>query len=89
MWSTIAMSISTDPSNKPKQLVTSPTGACYMLNCEKDYLYGLLNSGEIESYMDGRSRKVVIASIERHIARRLKASKQFQRARYPVRTASA
>jgi excisionase family DNA binding protein len=68
-----------------RQLVTSVAGACHALSCGRDRLYSLLGSGEIESYTDGRSRKIVVASIESYIARRLEASKQFERARYPAR----
>jgi excisionase family DNA binding protein len=68
-----------------RRLVTNVDEACAMLDCSKDKLYGLLNSGAIESYLDGRSRKIIIASIEAHIERGLAASKQFTRARYPTR----
>jgi excisionase family DNA binding protein len=78
------MSSTTTPKES-RQLVTNVAGACCMLNCGRDKLYSLLGSGEIESYTDGRSRKIVVASIESHVARRLEASKQFERARYPVR----
>jgi len=54
----------TELSDQPKPLVTGVNGGCRMLDCSRDYLYGLLNSGEIESYLDGRARKIVIASIE-------------------------
>jgi hypothetical protein len=44
----------------------------------------LLHTGEIESYLDGRSRKVVIKSIDDYIDRQIAESKgSFQRARYP------
>ena len=76
---------STGTPKELRQLVTSVAGACCMLNCGRDRLYSLLGSGEIESYTDGRSRKIVVASIESHVARRLEASKQFERARYPAR----
>jgi excisionase family DNA binding protein len=68
-----------------RRLVTNVDDACAMLDCSKDTLYGLLSSGKIESYLDGRSRKIIIASIEAYIARRLAGSKQFTRARYPTR----
>ena len=68
-----------------RRLVTNVDDACEMLDCSKDTLYGLLNSGAIESYLEGRFRKVFIASIEAHVARRLAESKQFSRARYPTR----
>jgi excisionase family DNA binding protein len=73
---------------EPKRLVTSVNGACYALNCSRDRLYKLLNSGQIESYLDGRSRKILVASIDAYVARRLDTSKQFERARFPARDAS-
>jgi excisionase family DNA binding protein len=58
-----------------RRLVTSVGGGCEMLNCSKSKMYELLNSGTIESYLDGRSRKIIIASIEAHIERVRAASK--------------
>jgi hypothetical protein len=52
----------------------------------KDRFYQLLHTGEIESYLDGRARKVVISSVDAHIDRQIAQSKgAFQRARYPRR----
>jgi hypothetical protein len=45
-----------------------------MLDCGVTRLYELLNSNELESYLDGRSRKIVLASIHALIARRLAAA---------------
>jgi hypothetical protein len=64
--------------------ITDVIGACRRANMGKDQLYKLLNSGEIESYLDGRSRKVLIASIDAYIDRHIAESKgSFRRARYP------
>jgi hypothetical protein len=68
-----------------RRLVTNVDDACEMLDCSKTSLYELLNSGAIESYLEGRYRKIFIASLEAHVARRLAESKQFSRARYPTR----
>jgi len=40
------------------------------------YLYDLINAGEIDSFKDGKSRKITTASIKAYIARRLEASKE-------------
>jgi hypothetical protein len=64
-------------------LVVNAHGACVMLDCSLDTLYGLLNTGAIDSYLDGHARKIVVASIRAHVARRCEASKQWQRARDP------
>jgi excisionase family DNA binding protein len=68
-----------------RRLVTNVDDAAEMLDCSKATLYDLLNSGAIESYLEGRSRKIIVASIEAHIERGRAASKQFTRARYPTR----
>jgi hypothetical protein len=71
------------PPPAPHQRITNVNGACAALDCGRDRLYDLLNSGAIESYLDGRSRKVVVASIDAYIARRVEASnKRWERARY-------
>jgi hypothetical protein len=43
-----------------------------MLDCGNTRLYELLKNKELESYWDGRSRKIITASIHRYIAQRLK-----------------
>jgi excisionase family DNA binding protein len=70
------------PQIEPR--VGSPKDAQRRARVGKDRLYELLNSGEIESYLDGRSRKVVLASVDAYIDRQIaQARGQFQRARYP------
>jgi hypothetical protein len=54
-------------------LVVSPRRARQMLDCSMTRLYELINSGEIQSYRDGKSRKAVVSSIKAHIARQLEA----------------
>jgi hypothetical protein len=56
-------------------LVVRPGAARTLLgNCGTERLYGLLNSGELESFVDGRARWIVVASIHRYIANRLASS---------------
>jgi hypothetical protein len=43
-----------------------------MLACSNTRGYELLNSGELESFLDGRSRKITVESIRQYIARRMK-----------------
>jgi hypothetical protein len=70
------------PQIEPR--VTDVNGGCKRANTGKDRFYKLLHTGEIESYLDGRSRKVVIKSIDDYIDRQIAESKgPFQRARYP------
>jgi hypothetical protein len=70
------------PQIEPR--VTDINGGCQRAHCGKDRFYQLLHSGEIESYLDGRSRKVVIASIDAYIDRKIAQAKgSFERGRYP------
>ena len=66
-----------------KPLVVKPRSACLLLDCGMTYLYDgmtylydLINAGEIDSFKDGKSRKITTASIKAYIARRLEASKE-------------
>ncbi|HEX9324541.1 MAG TPA: helix-turn-helix domain-containing protein [Xanthobacteraceae bacterium] len=49
-------------------LVVKPREACKMLSCSHKKLYQLLADGELESFKDGRSRKITVTSIKRRIA---------------------
>jgi hypothetical protein len=55
-------------------LLVKPKAAWQMLGCSNTHGYKLLAAGEIESFCDGRARKIVVASIHRFIARRLAES---------------
>jgi len=46
-----------------------------MLDCGHTYLYQLINAGELDSYCDGKSRKITVASIEARIRRKLQEAK--------------
>jgi excisionase family DNA binding protein len=50
-------------------LVVSPKAACRMLACSLTRLYELLNSKEIQSYRDGKSRRILVASLKSYVAR--------------------
>jgi hypothetical protein len=52
-------------------LVVKPKGARRMFNCGNTRLYELLAAGELDSFLDGRSRKITVDSIRRYIARQL------------------
>src|SRR5262245_35771877 len=67
-------------------LVVSPRKAWEMLNCSNDHGYRLLAAGELESFLDGRLRKVTVASINSFIQRRIAASAgQVRRSPQPLR----
>jgi uncharacterized membrane-anchored protein len=52
-------------------LIVKPREARRMLACGNTRLYELLAADELESFLDGRSRKITVESIRRYIARRL------------------
>ena len=56
--------------NEP--LVVSPRRARQMLDLGNTRFYQVLP--ELDSYLDGRSRKITVASIKSYIARRVAAS---------------
>jgi hypothetical protein len=68
------MSIPSTGLSDDERLVVSPRRARHMLDCGVTRLYDLLNAGEIESFLDGRSRKITVASIQAYIQRRLAAA---------------
>jgi hypothetical protein len=60
-------------------LVVKPRQARLMLSCSHKKLYKLLATGELESFRDGGSRKITVASIERRIARLLAGGANLKR----------
>lgn len=46
-----------------KPLLCSPKEAMTMLAVSHQKLYELMNSGELQSYLEGRSRKILISSV--------------------------
>jgi excisionase family DNA binding protein len=56
------------------RLAVKPRTACNMLDVGMTRLYELLNSGELVSYTDGKSRKITVASIHEYVRRRIEAS---------------
>jgi hypothetical protein len=77
-------------------LLVRPRDAWRMLGCGNTRGYALLNAGELESFLDGRSRKITVESIHGYITRKLDAAGQTDTAvprqrrrgrppKYPVR----
>jgi excisionase family DNA binding protein len=58
-------------ANDLDPLVVRPKVAWKMLACGNTRGYELLAAGELESYKDGRSRKITVASIKAFVARRI------------------
>jgi hypothetical protein len=52
-------------------LVVKPRVAWKMLACSNTRGYELLAAGKLDSFLDGRSRKITVASIRRYIEQRL------------------
>jgi hypothetical protein len=55
-------------------LVVKPKVAWKMLACSNTRGYELLTAGELDSFRDGRSRKITVESIRRYIARHLSSN---------------
>jgi len=56
---------------RDEAIVVSPRRAQQMLDVGHSRLYELLSQGELQSYKDGKSRKIVVASIRGYVARKL------------------
>jgi excisionase family DNA binding protein len=55
-------------------LVVKPREAAQMLRCSRKRVYQLLADKELDSFKDGRSRKITVVSIENYISRGMNAS---------------
>jgi hypothetical protein len=70
---TLSTSATTRSVSDPTPLVVKPKRAWVMLDCSNTRGYELLASGELDSFLDGRSRKITVESIHRYVSRRLGA----------------
>ena len=63
------------PSNSAddqlEPFVVRPRVAWRLLDCGNAYGYRLIARGELDSYRDGRARKITVESIRRYIKRQL------------------
>jgi excisionase family DNA binding protein len=57
--------------NDLEPLAVSPKQACRLLAIGNTRLYELIATGELATYLDGRSRRIVLQSIRERIARLL------------------
>ena len=55
-------------------LAVPPAQAAHMLGLGLSYTYGLMRTGELDSYQEGRARRVTVASIHKLVERRLRES---------------
>jgi hypothetical protein len=60
-----------NPTPSIAPLLVKPRAAWKMLACGNTRGYELLAAGELESFLDGRSRKITVASIHRYIEKHL------------------
>jgi excisionase family DNA binding protein len=61
-------------SKDSEPLVVKATRACQMLCCGRTHLYKLISEKELDSFLDGGSRKITVESIHRYVARQLAAA---------------
>jgi excisionase family DNA binding protein len=61
-------------NNHLEPLAVSPRQACVLLGVGNTRLYQLIGSGELETYLDGRARRITMDSIRRRIARLVAAA---------------
>jgi hypothetical protein len=59
------------PDHDVEPLVVSPKVAWRLLGCGNTRGYELIAGGELESYKEGKSRRITMASIRAHIDRKL------------------
>jgi hypothetical protein len=69
------MSTHSTELGKDEPLVVSPRRARSMLDCGNTRLYELIAAHELETFKDGKSRKITVKSIKAYIARRIEASR--------------
>jgi hypothetical protein len=74
-----------------KPLVVGMAKAKKALDCGHDTIYDLIKAGELDSFLEGKFRKITMASIERHIEKRLAAGGKWdmRKVRKPRRSQSA
>ena len=83
------MSICSTGLGDSEPLVVSPKRGCQMLDCSMTRFYELLNTGQIQSYREGKSRKAIVASIKAHVARQLEQEAKKEPASWTERATSA
>lgn len=64
-----------------ESLVVSPRRAAQMLDCGRTRLYELIANRELTSFLDGRSRKITVASIHEYVQCRVEEQEQKSHAR--------
>jgi hypothetical protein len=70
-------------------LAVTPRVAKLMIGCGTTRLYDLMNHGELESYRDGKSRKILVTSLRDYVGRRLAAEKNKEKSSWTDRATEA
>ncbi len=70
-------------------LAVTPRVAKRMLGCGTTRLYDLLNRGELQSFRDGKARRIVVASLRDYVSRRLAAERYAGKPGWTDRATSA
>jgi excisionase family DNA binding protein len=65
-----------------RPIVASVNETMATLKIGREKIYQLLNAGELESYREGGSRKILWRSIEAYVERRLKQEAERPRGRH-------
>jgi excisionase family DNA binding protein len=60
-------------------MVATPNQAIQRLQISRATLYELINNGDLESYTEGRSRRILVQSMDHYIQRRLRLSSRSLR----------
>jgi excisionase family DNA binding protein len=69
--------------NQLEPLAVTPRQACVLLSVCNTRLYELIRDGELESYLDGRSRRITMHSIHRRRMRLLASASATRAADTP------
>jgi len=81
--------MSPNSPNEVAALVVSPKKGALILDVGLTRIYELINSGEIESFRAGKSRKIVLESLKAYVARQLAAEVTRQQPQWTTRATEA
>jgi hypothetical protein len=70
--------MTSSPGDDLKPLVVSMAKTEALLDASPDTIYDLIRVHELESYLEGKRRKVTMASIEALIAKRLASARTYE-----------
>jgi excisionase family DNA binding protein len=68
---TVAAGRRSKSSDPVAPIAVPPLEAARLLSCGLGHVYGLMNSGELDSFSSGRARRIPMQSIHNYMARQL------------------